>query len=144
MPTEEIPVQDWVEFFKMFSRQHEGWRASVVILGGEVDAGIEARALPLVGVSVDVIGGNRTIAISLGERGSEHLTHLVSKPKSVGLKQTEQGAHEALAIESEDGVKTLLRFRSPMPTEMLDDVLPDRPRGRTAVDGPRSRRDTAT
>jgi hypothetical protein len=143
MPTEEIPLKDWESFFAQFSRQHEGWQATVAILGGGVEAGIEARHLPLVGISLDTIDGTRTIAIMLGETVSEHLTHMIAKPKYVGLKQTEQGAHEALVIESEDGVKTLLRFRSTMPTEMLDGVLPDRPGGTTAAGAHRSRRETA-
>jgi hypothetical protein len=142
MPTEEIPPKDWESFFGMFSRQHEGWQATVAILGGDVEAGIEARDLPLVGITMDVTDGNRTIAIMLGEKVSEHLTHMVAKPKYVELKLTEQGAHEALVIESEDGVKTLLRFRSTMPTEMLDGVLPDRPHGITGG-GHRSRREPA-
>ena len=132
MPTEDIPPQDWESFFNMFSRQHEGWCATVVILGDDIGVGVEAREMPLVGITLDVIDGNRTIAILFRDKGSEHLTHFVSEPKCVRLKQTEEGAHEALAIESGGGVTTVLRFRSPMPTEMLDDVLPDRPHGKTA------------
>jgi hypothetical protein len=131
MPTQEIPPQDWGTFFNMFSRQHEGWRVTVEVLGGEVGAGLEAREMPLVGITADMKDRNRAIAIILCETDSEHLTHIVSDPKSVRLKETEEGAHEALAIESENGITTLVRFRSSMRTEMLDDVLPDRPPGKT-------------
>lgn len=40
-----------------------------------------------------------------------------------GLEQTSEGAAAALEIESADEVKTLLRFRSPMPAEMVDGVV---------------------
>jgi hypothetical protein len=130
MPTDDIARHEWQGFLDMFSRQHEGWRATVVILGGDGGVSLEAREMPLVGVTLDVINGNRVIAIILRDEGSGHLTHIVSKPKYVRLKQTEEGAHEALVIEAENGVKTLLRFRSTMRTEMLDGVLPDRPMGR--------------
>lgn len=124
MPTQEIPAQDWESFFDMFSRQHEGWRANVEVLGGEAGAGLEAREMPLVGITADVKDRSRAIAIILRQKGSEHLTHIVSEPKTVRLKQTEEGADEALAIESADGITTLLRFRFPMRTEMLDGMPP--------------------
>lgn len=123
MPTQDIPIEDWNSFFAMFSRQHEGWRVTVEILGGYVGACLEAREMPLVGVTAEVKGRNRIVAIILEGKDSEHLTHIVSDPKYVRLQQTEEGAHEALAIESADGATTLLRFRSVMRPEMLDGVL---------------------
>lgn len=125
MLTRDIPQQDWQSFFDMFSRQHEGWRATVATLGGDVvGVGLEARGMPLGGVTLDITDGNRAIAIMLGDKDSGHLTHVVGKPKYVRLRQSEEGAHEALIIESADGTITILRFRSTMLPEMLDGVLP--------------------
>ena len=124
MATTEIPAQQWESFFDMFSRQHQGWRVTVEVLGDEIGAELEAREMPLEGITADVKDKNRAISIILREKGSEHLTHIVSEPKHVRLKQTQEGADEALAIESADRATTLVRFRSAMRTEMLDGVLP--------------------
>ncbi len=124
MPTQEIPQGEWSGFFDQFSRQHQGWRATVEVLSSEIGAGMEARDSPLVGISADMKDCERSIAIILGETGNRHLTHIVSDPKFVRLKQTDEGADEALAIESFDGVTTLLHFRCSNRPETLNGVLP--------------------
>ena len=122
MPTKEIPLSEWVTYFDQFSRQHEGWRATVEVLGSEIGAETEAREKPLMGITADLKDQERAISIILGSKGSEHLTHTVFNPKSVRIKQSEMGADEALAIESNEGTTTILTFRSPMRTEMLDEM----------------------
>ena len=63
------------------------------------------------------------IAISVGITPSDHLRHTVNAPTRLWLKQTNHAADEALEIESTDGTKTLLRFRSAMPAEMVDGLV---------------------
>jgi len=123
MPTEDIPFEQWESFFNLFSRQHEGWLVNMEIIGGVVGAAPEAHEMPLAGISADVKDKNRAIAILLHDHGAGRITHIISEPRSVRLKRTAEGADEALDIESADGVMTLLRFRSAMPSERLDDVL---------------------
>lgn len=123
MPTQEIPPHDWPGFFDQFSRQHQGWRVTVEVLSSDIGAQLEARDSPLVGISADLKDQERSIAIIVGESGARHLTHIVSDPKYVRLKQTNEGADEALAMESSDGVTTLLHFRSANRPETLNGVL---------------------
>lgn len=33
MSTREVPREEWVSFCDSFSRQHEGWRVTVEVLG---------------------------------------------------------------------------------------------------------------
>ena len=126
MQTQEIPRREWKGFFDSFSRQHEGWLATLEVLTADVGAQEEARELPLAGVSLSS-GGDETEAISidLGTRPDEHVSHAISDPTAVWLEQTEEGANAALEIERADGTKTLLRFRSPMPAEFVDGVVLD-------------------
>ncbi|MBI2816508.1 MAG: DUF5335 family protein [Acidobacteria bacterium] len=124
MPTQEIPLHDWTGFFDQFSRRHQGWRATVEVLSNEIGAELEARDSPLVGISADLKDTERSISIILGESGQHCLTHIISDPQYVRLKQTNDGIDEALAIESRDGVTTLLHFRSSNKPEMLDGVIP--------------------
>ncbi len=124
MPTQEIPREDWNSFFDVFSRQHEGWIATLEVFAPDVGAQEEAHELPLEGISI-ASGGNGTdaIAISLGKTAEDHVTHTITKPEHVWLEQTSAGANAALEIESENQNKTLLRFRSTLPPEMVDGIV---------------------
>jgi hypothetical protein len=126
MPTREIPRDEWTTFLDTFSRQHEGWLSTVEIWGTDIGAQEEARNLPLEGISVSRDSVPETIAISLGNDAKDHVTHTVTNPTHIWLEQTSEGANAALEIESEDEVKTLLRFRSALPADMVDGVVLDK------------------
>lgn len=124
MSTQEIPSTEWNTFLDSFSRQHEGWLATLEVLGPDIGAQQEARDLPLEGItSTSTDDESRAIAISLGKTSEDHVTHAIAKPIRVWLEQTSEGAAVALEIESADDVKALLRFRSPMPAHMVDGVV---------------------
>ena len=125
MPTQEIPREDWNNFFDVFSRQHEGWLATLEIFASDIGAQEEAREMPLEGISVASRDDADAIAISLGKTPEDHVTNTITKPEHVWLDQTSQGANAALEIESENHNKTLLRFRSALPPEMVDGVVMD-------------------
>ena len=113
MPTQEIPRDEWKIFLDTFSRQHEGWLATVEVLGRDIGAQEEAHDLPLEGITAtSKDSAPEAIAISLGKTSYDHVTHTVTEPTRVWLEQTSQGANVALEIESTDDVKTLLRFHS--------------------------------
>ena len=121
MKTKEIPKGEWREFFDRFSRQHEGWLATLEILGAEIGAQVEERELAFEGIA-DEIQGNE-IMIMVGPTPDDHVTHSISHPVQVSLEQTDEGADAALAIKSSDGITALLRFRSPMLPEMVDGLV---------------------
>jgi hypothetical protein len=123
MPTQEIPRQEWNNFFDLFSRQHEGWLATLEVFGPDIGAQEQAHEMPLEGVSIASENNPTEIAINLGKTPEDHVTHTITKPEHVWLEQTSEGANAALEIESENQTKTLLRFRSAMPPEMVDGVV---------------------
>ncbi|HEY2975769.1 MAG TPA: DUF5335 family protein [Pyrinomonadaceae bacterium] len=124
MPTREIPRDEWTTFLDTFSRQHEGWLATLEVLGAHIGAQQEARDLPLEGITATSRdSAPETIAISLGKAPEDHVTHTITKPTRIWLEQTSEGANAALEIESADDVKTLLRFRSALPADMVDGVV---------------------
>ena len=124
MQTKEITRTEWPSFFDSFSRQHEGWLATLEILGPEIGAQIEERDLPFEGITDewDETEGN-TIMIMAGGRTDDHVTHTIKRPTAVSLEQTDEGADAALAIKSEDGVTALLTFRSPVLPETVDAMV---------------------
>lgn len=124
MPTQEIPRDQWTTFLNTFSRQHEGWLATLEVLATDIGAQQEARDLPLEGITAtSKDSAPETIGISLGKTPEDHVTHTISEPTRLWLEQTSLGANVALEIESADEVKTLLRFRSALPAEMVDGVV---------------------
>jgi hypothetical protein len=124
MPTQEIPRGTWTNFFDTFSRQHEGWLATLEIFDPDLGAQEEVHELPLEGVSVSSeTGKSEGIAINFGKTPEDHVTHTITGATHVWLEQTSEGANAALEIESADKTKTLLRFRSPLPAEFVDGVV---------------------
>jgi len=125
MATQEIPRDEWREFFDGFSRRHEGWLVTVEVLGSDIGAQVEAHELPLVGVTAETHGERQDeIAIIVGDSSQAHVTRSISDPAHVRLKRSAAGADEALEIESASGTVTLVRFRSIMPPEMVDGIGP--------------------
>lgn len=123
MKTKRIPRSDWPKFFDSFSRQHEGWLVTLEIFATEIGAQVEERELAFEGIvdEWDEALGNQII-IMMGAKPDDHITHTIGRPTNVSLEQTDEGADVALAITSEAGAVALLRFRSPMLPEMVDDV----------------------
>ena len=123
METREIPRGDWRSFFEVFSRQHEGWLATLEVVGPGI-AQPAAGQFPLKDVALtSVVGESEGITINLGKAPEDHLKHTVIEPTHVWLVQTSEGADAALEIESADDTKTLLRFRSPVLPELVDGVV---------------------
>jgi hypothetical protein len=109
MLAREVPRDQLIAALDEFSRQHEGWIATVEIVGLAVGDQEQIAGLPLVGISAD--GRDRETPIAIIVRRDEvHVTHIVSRPQRVWIKQPEQVASEALAIEADDGTTTIVHF----------------------------------
>lgn len=124
MQTIEITKTEWPAFFDGFSRKHQGWLATIEILGPDIGAQVEARELAFEGITGESneARGN-TIMIMAGGKPDDHVTHTISRPTEVSLEQTDEGADAALAIKSADGVTALLTFRSPVLPETVDAMI---------------------
>ena len=71
MPTQEIPRGEWPTFLDRFSRQHEGWLATLEVLAIDIGAQEQARDLPFEGITATSRDSTpETIAISLGKTAS--------------------------------------------------------------------------
>jgi hypothetical protein len=127
MPTQEIPREKWTKFLDTFSRQHEGWLVTLEVLAADIGAQQEASNLPLEGITATSTDDeSQSIAINVGKTSEDHVTHTITEPTRIWLEQTSEGANAALEIESADDVKTLLRFRSALPADMVDGVVLDK------------------
>lgn len=126
MKRREIQRTEWSEFFDSFSRQHEGWLATLQIFNLEIGAQVQEQELSFAGIVAawDNRGGIE-IAIMLGRSADDHVTHTIRDPIEVRVEQIDERADAVLAIKSEDGTITLLRFRFPILPEMVDGLFTD-------------------
>jgi Family of unknown function (DUF5335) len=113
-----IPADAWAAELDGFSRQHEGWLVSIETRTPDGRAAIEARDLPLLGVSRASRGSN-DIAITVGD-ADHHLTHDVHDATALWLELTPEQAERALVIEAQDGSTTRVEFRTPIRSEQVD------------------------
>lgn len=110
MQTKEIQQNEWPAFFDNFSRQHEGWLVNLEIFGAEIGDQVEQRGLPLEGISAERNEGEGyQLAIMMGSKPADHITHSIARAIQVNLEQTDEGVDTALAIKAADGTTTLLR-----------------------------------
>ena len=100
-----IDRNDWARFFESFTMQHDHWLVSV-------DG--ERETLPLEGITTRDDG---TLVITLGGTISHH-RRIVIDAKAVRVE--ESGVDQGVEIESNDGHTTRLRFRTPMPPQLVD------------------------
>lgn len=122
MADREIPRGQWTAFFESFSLQHEGWIVRVETHGA--DSQLLVRALPLVGIAVDLKGSEAgSLLITLGKTPEDHWRHRIVAPARVRLKETQAGAVEAVEIASTGGETTLVQFRSAVLPETVDGIL---------------------
>jgi hypothetical protein len=111
MPDQEIPRQQWVKFFDEFSKSHQGWIVSWEVLGLRLGDQEKTRRLPLVGISADLKGNKPRIDIMVGGRLDAHVTQIIETPKRVMFKPPDQPGHEAIEVETDDGLTTLITFQ---------------------------------
>src|SRR5262245_4286858 len=117
MQTREIPREQWIKYFDNFSKNHDGWIVTVEVLGSDLGDQEEASGLPLVGISADVKARENRIEIIVGGRPDADLTRFIDTPKSVWVKESGIPGDEAIEVESEDGIKTLLNFHRVLPEQ---------------------------
>jgi hypothetical protein len=114
-----IPADQWREALESFSQSHEGWLVRVIVTQPSGPSRVDARDIPLQGVSAD-FNPIPTIAIMVGERPDAHMSHEIMNPKEIEFEETESGAISALVVRAGDGTKTAVEFRSPMRPEDVD------------------------
>ena len=124
MQTREIPREQWIRYFDNFSKNHEGWIVTVEVLGPDLGDQEEARGLPLVGLSADVKARENRVEIIVGGKPDIDVTRFIERPNHVWIKEPRMPGDEAIEVESEDGIKTILNFHR-IPPERTERQLPE-------------------
>ncbi len=114
MHTRDIPRNDWRTELDQFSREHEGCLARVEVTAGGGKPRTEADDLPLQGISADS-PKNDSIAIVVGDRPDDHLTHEVASAVAVTMEETDDGDDRAVRIRGADGTLVHVECRKHRP-----------------------------
>ena len=130
MKTVGVRPEAWTPFFDAFSRSHQGWLMNLTVLDPKLGAQVEALELPLQGVVADTRG--RDITIQLGRMPND-VEHSVRRAKRVWVELGDDDAEAAVEIESEDGTKAILEFRSAVLPEMMDGIAKAPPSGTSGL-----------
>lgn len=123
MFSHEIPRESWPAFLDRFSREHGGSRVMVEALAPDRGRHLEARGLPLDGVTVDPSGSACEIVVMVGRRPGAHLTHRVTDPVSVIVEEAEDTGILALRIVSGGDEETVVRLRGPVESSDEGDLF---------------------
>lgn len=81
------------------------------ILSPELGDQVEARDLPLEGITAELSEEADEFDITVGDDSDNHLSKTIFGPQKVWLKQNDEGADEALEIDEQMG-KVLLLLRA--------------------------------
>lgn len=109
-----IAATDRPSFFSCFSKLHAG--ALVTVRVGTRDEVVDQ---PFRGLSLD----RADIIVNTGEGADAHHGHRVPHVADVRLEETDEGADAAIAMTSDDGTHTEVRFRSPIRADLLDPAV---------------------
>ena len=121
MKRREIAPEEWREFFESFNGQHEGWLVGVERFEEFLDESVETRRRDgaLRGIQLGE-AADGSIALAVDDKQSGHLeTESIRTPHRIILEQTEEDVDAGLEIDGPQSC-LILRFRSPMPPEMVD------------------------
>lgn len=117
----EIAKDDWTSRLNEFSAVHRGWLIDVEYASPAGWTEAEMRGVPLIGVSYEP-DRFATIRLNAGRSPSEHVAHVIDAPCRLWIERTVDGADSGLAIESSDGSRTTVRFKTAALPETVDGV----------------------
>jgi hypothetical protein len=112
----EIPDEQWIDFFKQFSREHAGWPVTIEVLSPDAGPQRLVHELPLQGLTVDVAGTRpSSVQIGAGDDPAANFSHVIDLPLHVRLADDEQDERGSGTIEIEParGATTLVHFHRP-------------------------------
>ena len=124
MQTVQVPREAWSRTLDDFSAVHDGWLVSVDVLSAEMGAQPEVQGLPLIGVVAEPGGDGGAITISAARPAAGQITHTIHSPTRLWIERSDEGADAAVQIESADGAKTIVRFRTSALPETVDGMPP--------------------
>ena len=112
IPTQEVPRENWLQYFNDVSKLYHGWQVTVELLDRDLGDQPGVKDLPLQGLSYEPAGSEANdILVEAGDLPMGYIVHHVNKPKIVRAAPTIPGLETDIEIESEEGDTTLVHIR---------------------------------
>lgn len=113
--TQEIPRNEWKQFFDSLTRERFDWQTSVEVLNDETGAQMLSEGLAFNGLTLEETNEESRIELLVGTGPNHHQTHTITDPRMVAFEIDGDKPSGTLDIEDRAGTKTLVRFIQPMP-----------------------------
>ncbi len=107
-----IDQSRWRSFADRFTKEHDGWSASVELQ--QIDGGVEVAVddRPFRGLTIEGRDGRDSLIFTFGDDPDEHLAHIVDQPRELSFLAGE--ADEcSLVIGLADGTGWILALSNP-------------------------------
>jgi hypothetical protein len=112
--TREIPSDQWITFLAEFTQENRGAHARLEVVGPDAGYQVETEDRPFDGISADTKDGERTVWIAFGSTPENHLTHGIHNATAIRLGPKTERKGDVLAVEAQDGIRTLLELTNPL------------------------------
>ncbi|MDH3671979.1 MAG: DUF5335 domain-containing protein [Gammaproteobacteria bacterium] len=113
MATQKLEASGWRAYLDNVSRVITGQHTEIEIAGLAIGDQIEAKWLPLTGLTYDSKG-------DLFEVATETVDHLIRQPKEIYVEYGADGLHSVEVIDA-DGNHQIIKLKSPIALEALKD-----------------------
>jgi hypoxanthine phosphoribosyltransferase len=113
-----IPPERWSEFAESYGAEHRAWLADISVAEPDGRERVVVHARPL--EEIRLTGDAVRIALAGGD------SWVAERPSTMAALDDAEGRHVGLAVDSRDGRRVVLAFRSPARPEMLDGYVPAR------------------
>ena len=101
-----LPKSKWKAYFDHLSKHLIGERAEVEVAGLKSGDHIEARWVPLIGITYESEADVLEIAL-------EHLDHLIHRPRDIVVTDSPEGLESMEVVDSE-GRKQVVKLMKPL------------------------------
>lgn len=113
--TQEVPLDQWIPFLAVFTRENRGAHARLEIVGADTEVGyqVQTEGRLFDGVSADIKDRERAVWIAFGSTPADHLTHGVQSATVIRTLPPSETRGAVLEVEAADGTKTILDLTKP-------------------------------
>lgn len=108
-----IDAAQWKGFADRFSRDHDGWSASLELreTDGGMDVAIDDR--PFRGLTFEHHDSHDSLILTFGDDADEHISHIIANPHDLTVLDP-SGNECSLIIGLEDGSGCVLELTNPL------------------------------
>lgn len=110
----ELKKEDWKTFLDNLTKRRYEWMTDIEVISPDAGSQTLSNGLPLNGITLETLGDNISIDISVGETTGNHQTHMIRNPTTIAFLAGDATHGDVVDIEEANGTKTLLRFTEPM------------------------------